>query len=111
MNYDTIAQIKQWRIKHGVSQRQLATKAGFNRNTYAAWENQRRTPSRKVIWRLQNIIFAWGENDYITDHATILNEMENNHQQTLPKTKKSMLYRLGAACGRVVRWIIKGIKR
>lgn len=106
MNYDTIAQIKEWRIKHGVSQRQLATKAGFSRNTYASWENKRRKASHKVIWRLQNTIFAWGENDYIT-----VQHQPTEQQVVKPKTTQSILYRLGRTCGKIVRWIIKAFKK
>lgn len=86
MNYDTISQIKEWRIKHGVSQRQLATKAGFSRNTYAAWETKRRGISHKALWRLQNTIFAWGENDYI--------QTRNETPAKPEQKKKSLLYRL-----------------
>ena len=109
MNYDTIAQIKQWRIKHGVSQRQLATKAGFSRNTYASWENNRRKASHKVIWRLQNTIFAWGENDYLTH--TELNQQILQTTSTDTKIKKSLLYRCGQMTGKVVRWIIRAFKK
>ena len=106
MNYDTISQIKQWRIKHGVSQRQLATKAGFSRNTYASWENNHRKASHKVIWRLQNTIFAWGENDYINN--TIYKQTEQSIiKPEQPKKKKSILHRIVVRCGISIWFILE----
>ena len=99
----TIAQIKQWRIKHNVSQRAMANAAGVSRNTYASWERRNTVLGGAECIKINKAIFAWGENDYITTP-------QENPQPT-NTTKQSLIYQLGAACGRVIRWIIKGIKR
>lgn len=108
MKYDTIKQIKEWRIKHGVSQRQLAAKAGFSRNTYASWENNRRKASHKVIWRLQNTIFAWGENDYTLSPAQPVRVSTPTAAE--PKPKKSLLWCAASYTDRVVKFLLKKLR-
>lgn len=103
MNFDTIQEIKLWRIRNGVSQRALATKAGYSRNTYAAWETKRRAISQIALWKLQNTIFAWGENDYITN-TNIQTPAEPEHKT---KKKKSLLWYIGYYIGKSIRFVLR----
>jgi len=64
MNAHTIEFIKEWRTKHGVSQKELANAAGFNRNTYASWETGHNKPSQKALWRLTQVICTWESRGY-----------------------------------------------
>lgn len=101
----TIQDIKLWRVKNGVSQQALATRAGFSRNTYAAWENNRRKPNTAAIVRLCSTIFAWGENDYITTPTTPV--MVSSTPTAADKPKKSLLWYAGYFIGKTIRFILK----
>ena len=107
MNVDTIQEIKLWRIRHGISQRALATKAGYSRNTYAAWETKRRAISQTALWKLQNTIFAWGENDYIinTNIQTEHLPAEPEHKKT--KKKKSLLWYIRYYIRKSIRFVLR----
>ena len=105
----TIAQIKQWRIQHNISQKALATAAGVSRNTYASWERRNTVLCGTDCIKLNKVIFAWGENDYMTH--TELNQQILQTTSTDKKIKKSLLYRCGQMAGKVVRWIIRAFKK
>lgn len=102
----TIAQIKQWRIKHNISQRAMANAAGVSRNTYASWERRNTVLGGAECIKINKAIFAWGENDYVT-----VQHQPTEQQVVKPETTQSILYRLGRTCGKIVRWIIKAFKK
>lgn len=101
----TIAQIKQWRIQHNISQKALATAAGVSRNTYASWERRNTVLCGTDCIKLNKVIFAWGENDYITNPNTPV--MVSTPTADEPKRKKSLLWYVGYYIGKTIRFILK----
>lgn len=103
----TIAQIKQWRIKHNVSQKALATAAGVSRNTYASWERRNTVIGGAECIKMNKAIFAWGEIDCITKEQIQRNETPAKPEHTTKK--KSIMFRIGYFFGRIIRFIIISI--
>lgn len=99
----TIAQIKQWRIQHNISQKAFATRAGYSRNTYASWERRNTVLCGTDIIKLNRTIFAWGENDYITN--TNIQTPAEPEQKT--KKKKSLLWYIGYYIGKSIRFVLR----
>ena len=99
----TIAQIKQWRIRHNISQKAFATRAGYSRNTYASWERRNTVLCGTDIIKLNRTIFAWGENDYITN-TNIQTPAEPEHKT---KKKKSLLWYIGYYIGKSIRFVLR----
>ena len=79
----TISQIKEWRIEHKMSQKLFAWLAGFNRNTYASWENGINKPSRDALIKLNDVIFGWELEHPVIEKIQSL--------ECHKKTKKSIL--------------------
>lgn len=101
----SIAQIKQWRIQHNISQKALATAAGVSRNTYASWERRNTVLCGTDCIKLNKVIFAWGENDYITNTNIQTEQPAEPEHKT--KKKKSLLWYIGYYIGKSIRFVLR----